>query len=246
MEKENPNKGHRERLRHRFLTEGLQNFQPHNVLEMLLFYTYAQGDTNKVAHSLIDRFGSLNNVLDAPFDELCKVKGVGERSAVLIMFAAQLAKRYVIEQGEEKISFDSTEAFHRFVIGQFMGMKTEAAFMLCLNNAGELLQCCKVSLGTKYAVSLDNRTLLETALRHNATKIVLAHNHPSGLAAPSRNDVLRTESAAQLFSEVQILLLDHLIVSGNDCFSMANHSNFARIFVSKAFQFNRQIAADVK
>jgi len=234
---------HRKRVRQRFIEAGLTSFPPHNVLELLLFYSIARQDTNETAHRLVDHFGSLPGVMDASFEELCKVKGVGEQSAVLITFVSQLAKRYYAEQAAEKKTFESATALHQFTLSLFVGMQTEAAFMLCLNNANQLLHCSKVSLGTKHAVSLDNRTLLETAFRHNATKIVLAHNHPSGLASPSKNDINRTETASKLFNGVQIQLLDHLIVAGGECFSMANHPKFSRIFFNNIIPMKPQDAA---
>jgi DNA repair protein RadC len=236
---------HRRRVRERFLSAGLQSFPAHNVLELLLFYSIPRRDTNETAHRLLERFGALTDVLDAPFEELCKVEGVGENSAVLLVLLSQLAKRYFAEQSDEKLSFESAEKFRQYVVAQFTGLKQEVAVLLCLNNAGQLLQCCQISLGTKYAVSLDNRTLLETAFRHSATKVVLAHNHPNGLAAPSRNDIQRTETAAKLFRDVQIQLLDHLIVAGGECFSMANHPKFGRIFLSNLASLQGQQAADI-
>ncbi|MDR0531331.1 MAG: DNA repair protein RadC [Oscillospiraceae bacterium] len=235
---------HRQRVRERFLSAGLASFPPHNVLELLLFYSIPRRDTNEIAHRLLDRFGSLTGVLEAPFEELCKVEGIGEHSAALIVLIFQIAKRYLSEQGAEKISFDSTEQFRRFVISNFIGLKNETAYLFCLNNTGQLIHTCAVSLGTKHTVSLDNRTLLETAFLHNATKVVLAHNHPSGLATPSSNDVARTESAVQLFRQVNIQMLDHLVVANGDCFSMANHPKFARIFFSNLVCLPDQIAAD--
>ena len=235
---------HRKRVRKRFVDAGLQSFPPHNVLELLLFYSIPRQDTNEIAHRLMNHFGSLTGVLDAPMEELCKVKGIGENSATHIMLVSQLAKRYFAEQAQEKQSFDSSAALHTYVISLFAGEKNETAFMLCLNNACQLQHCCQVSLGTKYAVSLDNRTLLETAFRYNATKVVLAHNHSNGLASPSTNDISRTESAAKLFGGVQIQLLDHLIVAGGECFSMANHPKFSRIFMSNVISLRQEIAAD--
>ena len=236
---------HRRRVRERFLQAGLASFPPHNVLEFLLFYSIPRQDTNEIAHRLINHFGSLPAVLDAPFEELCKVNGIGENSATHIMLVSQVAKRYFAEQAQEKKSFDSSGALHKFVISLFAGMKTEAAYMLCFNNARQLLHCGQISLGTKYAVSLDNRTLLEAAFRYNATKIILAHNHSNGLASPSKNDVLRTESAVKLFGDVQIQLLDHLIVAEAECFSMAAHPKFSRIFMQNILPLKQQIAADV-
>ena len=236
---------HRERVRARFLSDGLAGFPPHNVLELLLFYSISRRDTNEIAHHLLNRFGSLTGVLEAPFEELCRVDGIGENSAVLIMLMFQLAKRYLTEQASTKLSFDSTEEFRVYVAAQFLGCKNEVAYLLCLNNAGQLLQCCPVSLGTKNVVNLDNRTLLETAFLHNATNVVLAHNHPNGIASPSSNDVQRTESAIKLFQQVHIKLLDHLIIAPDDCFSMANHPKFSRLFMSNLIPLTGQVAADV-
>jgi len=244
MESERMHEDHRKRVRQRFRKAGLQSFPPHNVLEMLLFYSIPRQDTNEIAHRLEKHFGSLTGVLDAPFEELCKVKGVGENSATLIMFVQQLARRYLAEQVQEKITFDSKQALHRFAVSLFTGMKSEAAFLLCFDNTAQLLHAGQISLGTKHAVNLDNRTLLEAAFRHNATKVVLAHNHPNGVAAPSRSDLTRTESAVRLFNSVQIQLLDHLIVAEGHCFSMAAHPKFMRIFHDDAPSIMLQIAAD--
>ena len=235
---------HRKRVRERFLKGGLDSFPAHNVLEMLLFYAIARQDTNETAHRLMNQFGSLTGVLDAPYEELCKVKGVGENSAALIMFASQLAKRYLAEQATEKTSFANATALHQYTVSLFTGLKTEVAFMLCLNNALQLLHCSQISLGTRHTMSLDNRTLLETAFRHNATKVILAHNHPCGIATPSSDDANFTSSAIKLFSDVQIQLLDHLIVAGAECFSMRNHPSFSRIFFDNVVPLRQNKAAD--
>ena len=160
---------HRQRLREQFRSAGLENFPPHNVLELLLFYSIPRRDTNEIAHNLMEHFGTLVNVLDAAPEELCKVEGVGRESATLISLVAQLARRYLAEQSVEKRSFRSSEEFQKFVISKFFGEKNEATYLFCLDNTGRLLHQCQISLGTKYSVSLDNRTLLETAFHHNAT-----------------------------------------------------------------------------
>ena len=236
---------HRQRVRERFLSAGLDSFPPHNVLEMMLFYSIPRGDTNELAHRLLEHFGSLVNVLDAVPEELCKVEGIGMASATHISFVAQLIRRYMAEQAGEKLSFHSTQDFQSFVVSRFMGVKGEIAYLFCLDNAARLLQHSRVSLGTKYSVSLDNRTLLETAFHHNATKVVLAHNHPNGICAPSSNDIRLTEIAAKLYREVNIQLLDHLIIAGGACFSMAGSPKFGRIFMSNVMSLESQQAADI-
>ncbi|MDR1927919.1 MAG: DNA repair protein RadC [Oscillospiraceae bacterium] len=235
---------HRRRVRERFLAGGLQSFPPHNVLELLLFFSIPRKDTNETAHLLLERFGSLVGVLEASYDELRKVEGVGESTATLICLTVQVARRYLIERVQEKVTFEGPSALHAYTLSQFVGQHHETALLLCLDNAGRLLHCAPVSLGTKHMVSLDNRTLLETAFRHNATKVVLAHNHPNGVAAPSRNDVIRTQSAVRLFREVKIQLLDHLIIAGDDCFSMAAHPKFGHLFLTSIHSLEQ--CADVE
>jgi len=236
---------HRQRLREHFRAVGLESFEPHNVLELLLFYAIPRRDTNEIAHNLIDHFGTLVNVLDATPEELCKVEGVGDASATLISLVAQIARRYLAEQSGEKLNFHSSQDFQSYVASKFLGKKSEIAYLFCLDNTGRLLNECKVSLGTKYSVNLDNRTLLETAFHHNATKVVLAHNHPNGINAPSSNDVHLTEAAAKLYREVGIQLLDHLIVADGKCFSMAGERKFGGIFLSNVMSIERQQAADI-
>jgi len=236
---------HRQRVRERFLSAGLESFPPHNVLELLLFYSIPRRDTNEIAHRLLEHFGSLVNVLDAAPEELCKVEGVGMGVATHISFVAQLARRYLAEQSLDKRSFRSSQEFHQFVISQFIGEKNEVTYLFCLDNANRLLHHSKVSLGTKYSVSLDNRTLLETAFHHSATKVVLAHNHPNGLCAPSSNDIQLTRAAAKLYHEVNIQLLDHLIIANGECFSMASHPRFGSIFLNNVTSIERQQAADI-
>jgi len=241
--KENPHKGHRERVRTRFRSAGLESFPDHNLLELLLFFSVPQGDTNETAHQLIRHFGSLINVFDAPFDELIKVSGIGEVSATLITLVPQLANRYFEEQRKEKHSLDSKEAMRAYVISRFAGLKTETAFLLCLNNAYQLHHCGPISWGTKNAVTLDNRTLLETAFRHGATKVVLAHNHPNGLAAPSKEDVECTKEAIRLFRSVDITLVDHLVVAAGECFCMASDPRLGRYFLASITPLQK--AADI-
>jgi len=233
-------------VRERFLSAGLGSFPAHNVLELLLFYSIPRGDTNATAHRLIDHFGSLVNVLEAAPEDLCRVEGVGMGSATLIKFMAELAQRYLAEQaGEKKRSFRSSQEMHKYVASKFMGEKNEVTYLFCLDNAWRLLHSCPVSLGTKYSVSLDNRTLLETAFRYGATKVLLAHNHPNGLEAPSSGDIELTKAAAKLYREVDIELIDHLIVADGKCFSMAAHRKHGWIFLNNAIPVDRQQAADI-
>ena len=126
--------GHRERMKQRFLKEGLDGFADHEVLELLLFYAIPQRDTNDLAHRLIDRFGSLDAVLDAPREELLSVKGVGENTATLLTLATWIYRRYLISAQREPVRVDSTDKAKALLWPRFVGEKDEVVYMLCMDS----------------------------------------------------------------------------------------------------------------
>ena len=126
----NVHEGHRQRLRDRFLKEGLDGFAPHNVLELLLFYAVPQRDTNELAHRLLTRFGSLSGVLDADFDELCQVEGVGANVATLLKLVPGLARRYLDDYDENGVVLTTIEEVGTFLRPKFIGRNNEMIFLL--------------------------------------------------------------------------------------------------------------------
>ncbi len=222
---------HRERVRKRLMQEGLEGFEPHEVLELLLFYAIPREDTNETAHRLIQTFGSLEAVLEAPAAELVKVKGVGEISASLLTLVPQLARRYYNAQTQQGALAADSQSVREFARAKYLGQKTEMVYLLCFNGKGKLLHCPLLADGGMTAARLDTRHLLETVLRHNASAVALMHNHPNGIAAPSHEDIEATKRIAAILRSVQIKLLDHLIVSGQEVFSMAETEKFRALFI---------------
>ena len=115
----NLHEGHRQRLKERFLREGLDHFEPHTVLELLLFYAVPQRDTNELAHRLIARFGSLDAVFDAAFDELCAVEGIGRNTATLLKLVPDLTRRYLDSADHEQVLLTSVQAIGDFCVQNF-------------------------------------------------------------------------------------------------------------------------------
>lgn len=226
-----PHGKHRERVRNLFLQSGLDGFSDHNVLELLLFYTIPQGDTNVTAHNLIDRFGSLAGTLDASVEDLVQVPGVGRYTAVFLKLLPQIARRYSGDRTTDDLCFSDREALEAYVRVQFIGERNECAFLLSFDASGRLLHCDKVSSGNVTRLQMDKRQLMETALRQGAVYTALCHNHPGGAAAPSTTDVRTTQEISALFSGVGIRLIDHLIVAGAECFSMAAQPRFQSLFM---------------
>lgn len=212
--------GHRERVRKRFLQEGLDSFTDIQVLEFLLFYCISRRDTNPIAHALLERFGSLSQVLEAPVEELCKVDGIGESTAVFLRLIPQAGRFYLKDRVSQVKILSSLESCAAYLVPFFFGQRVEMVYLLCLDAKCKLLNCTRIAEGNVNAAGLSVRKVVETALAANATSVVLAHNHPGGLAIPSKEDILTTSRVSAALDAVDIHLSDHIIVADNDYVSM--------------------------
>ena len=219
----NVHEGHRERLRQRFIEHGLDNFNDINVLELLLCYTIPRRDTNAVAHSLLDRFGSLHGVLEADRRELCDVEGVGEYTATFLTLIPAVARRYSVSRDSpERRQLVSSRSAGEFLVSVYMYERVETACMICLDSAGRMLCLEELSRGVVDSTAISVRKIAETALMNGAKMVILAHNHVRGLLEPSDGDLEVTRQAARTLRAMGIELVDHIIVMGGSYFSMGD------------------------
>ncbi len=210
----------------KFKKVGINGFSSHQVLEFLLFYTIPRCDTNVVAHNLINEFGSLPAVFEASYEDLLKVDGIGPRSASLLTLVPQVTQRYLSEKTSRKIVFSDLEEIKKYIRAKYINVKSEVAYLMCFDSGGRLNNCCVVSSGSKNSTIIDSRSMLEIAFRNDAANVVLVHNHPSGIAAPSKEDLEITKKLADLFRSVNITMLDHVIYANDELFSLASHTKF--------------------
>ena len=213
--------GHRERLKERFRSEGLDGFTEVQVLELLLFYSVPRKDTNEIAHALLEKFGTLAQALDANPADLEKVPGMGSSSALFLKLLSAAGRRYQISRTESATILRTLEQCGAYLQPRFFGRKHEAVFLLCLDAKCKVLACKQVGEGSVNSAGVPIRRIVETALSANATMVVLAHNHPSGLALPSADDIQTTKRLAVALDTVEITLIDHLVFSDDDYVSMA-------------------------
>ena len=213
-------KGHRERLKARFLEEGLDNFTDIQVLELLLFYAIPQKDTNPIAHALLDRFGSLSQVLDAEAEELKKVPGISDHSATLLRMVTEISRYYQVNCVQRTQALTTLDACGNYLVPYFFGRSNETVFLLCLDAKCKVLCCREVGQGSINSASISVRKIVETAISSNATTVILAHNHPSGVALPSSEDIQTTRRVAAALSAVEVHLADHIVVADGDFVSM--------------------------
>lgn len=213
---------HRKRVKDRFRKEGLDHFDERYVLELMLFYCVPRKDTRELALRLLDHFGSIVQVLDATPEELERVPGVGEGISTFIAFRRELERYYRIKMDENPIEpLVSPDDFERSLRAKFIGQRNEVVYVLCLDAKCKLLSCLFVGEGSVNSANVPIRRIVEICLNANATSVVLAHNHPGGLAFPSGDDIQTTNRLAQALCTVDIHLIDHLIFADGDSISMA-------------------------
>lgn len=219
--------GHRERMKNRFLEHGLEGFEDHNVLELLLFYALPRQDVNPLAHRLVEKFGSLSAVFDAPVDELKSTPGIGENTAVFIKLLPQVARRYMMSRSSIEDIIDSSKKAGDYLVPRFYAERDEVVYMICLDAKCKVLNCKLLFRGSVNAAGVSIRKIVETALSYNSTSVILAHNHTSGIALPSREDMDTTRRVAAALAAVDITLFDHIVVADDDFVSLADTGFFA-------------------
>lgn len=218
--------GHRERLKERFRSQGLDGFTEVQVLELLLFYCLPRKDTNEIAHALLEKFGTLAQVLDANPADLEKVPGMGGNSALFLKLLSAAGRRYQVSRTESATILRTLEQCGAYLQPRFYGRKHETVFLLCLDAKCKVLACKQVGEGSVNSAGVPIRRIVETALAANATMVILAHNHPSGLALPSADDIQTTKRLAVALDTVEIALIDHLVFSDDDYVSLVQSGYF--------------------
>ncbi len=222
---------HRERVRERFLKEGIANMPEHNILELILFYCVPRKDTNELAHRLIDTFGSLSGVMDAPAERLRQVNGIGDAAAVFLTLLPQICKYYMQQkETDDKLNIENSEGIMAHVKNLFLGESREVFYMLCFDGKGCIINSIRFESGGITETTVNKRSLVNAALGNNSRSVIFAHNHPDSVAAPSKGDVLATEELVSLFSAVEINVADHIIAGAGELLSMAKTEKFRFMF----------------
>lgn len=222
--------GHRERIKNKFLKYGLDKFDPHEVLELLLFYGIPLKDTNVTAHLLLKKFGSLSAVFDAPFHELIKIEGIGKNSATLIKIIPQICRIYQENLDKDKKRIFSYDEAGNFLVKKFIGRKNEFIILMLLDSKNQVIYCDIASEGTATTANIYVKKIVRLAVQYNAVYAILSHNHPSGECIPSQQDLNSTVWIYEALKTVEVKLIDHIIVSDNDFLSIAKSGILPNIF----------------
>ena len=192
----------------------------HRALELLLFFAIPQGDVNPLAHDLGEQFGSLAGVFTATREQLMGVKGGGENTATLIHLMPALAGRYLEERSSFSGQLTDSWQFKDLLMPLFFGARNEMVYLVCMDSKQKLITCRKLGEGVPDRVDVTGRQVVEAALACGATRVALAHNHVSGIALCSAQDVQTTRHLSQLLNQVGVCLVDHFVIAEDEMVSM--------------------------
>ncbi len=223
MRKQSPHHGHRSRMRKRYRNEGFYNFEDHQFLEFLLFYAHPRKDTNELAHLLLNHFGSFDRVLDASVEELMKVAGIGEHSAIYLKTLPEASRRYRISKMGNIKSTPTIDDAGNFLVEYYTPLEYEQITMILLDNRQKMISFEVVHDGSPSASTINIRRIVETALAKSAASIILAHNHPNGELIPSDADIATTKYLMNTFQSLELCLKEHILVANGSYLPIKNY-----------------------
>lgn len=213
--------GHRGRMKQQFAEHGGEGMNDIQFLEMLLFYTLPRCDTNVLAHALLERYGSIRGVLDAEIADLRQIQGIGESAALFLKTVREALRRYMTSPLQETGFISSSDEAGRYFLPILQYETEEKVYLMCLNGRGGLISCTQIASGTLCAVNVSIRRIVDEAVRRRCASVVLAHNHPAGIALPSAEDRAFTQELKKALRLMDIRLMDHIVVAEGDYVSFA-------------------------
>lgn len=230
-EVKNVHSGHRKRVKANVCENGFSHLEDHKLLELFLFYAIPQADTNELAHALLAEFGSLDELLKTDITRLKRVTGVGESTAVLIATAGELFLRTTKIKAIPKRKYNSSDDYKNLALSVLSGEQVEKSVIFCFDSSGVLKKMSELSSGNAISTSFDVRKAVQTIMDCGATKAVVAHNHPTGIAGPSAYDIDTTRQLCVMFRKLGVMLADHVIISGdNSTYSMYSDPSYSQMF----------------
>lgn len=216
--------GHRDRMRKRFQNSGGSGFEKHELIEMILYSAYPRRDTNEYAHMALSAFGgSLTRLIYSDPKSIMDMSGLSENASVMLSLIGEICRRADIEKWDGRICLKETNSAGEYAKAYLSNLSTEKLYVVCLDNSLSVINCVEAAMGGVSSVAIDMRTLVEIAVKNKAAKIMLMHNHPSGIAKPSYDDLNFTNKCYNTLATIDIELVDHIIVAGGEYFSMSDN-----------------------
>jgi len=219
-----PKTGHRQRLRERFLSGGLQGFHDYEVIELLLSLGTPRKDCKQPAKNALNKFGSLNAVLDADPIDLQKIDGIGPNNAFGLKLTQTVARKYLSQRVIGKDVITSVEEVMDYLKHNLKNKKREIFSIIYLNGRNEIIDMEELFQGTLTSSVVYPREVIQKVLKMDAAAIIFVHNHPSGNPNPSDEDINITNKLVDAAKTIDVQVHDHIIIAGNDYYSFADNS----------------------
>ncbi len=230
-DRKNIHYGQRKRVKENVSKNGFSYLEDHKLLELLLFYSIPQADTNELAHQLITEFGSLDEVFKADINRLRKIKGVGENTAVMLATIGETFSRVSKVKTNKKYVYKTEEDFKNLAISRLSNQMNEKVMIFCFDSAKRLRKEIVISEGNETTSSVDVRKAVQAVIDCDATSAILAHNHPNGTCEPSGSDIDSTRAVCVMFRKLGFMLADHIVVGTDDsAYSMRSDPMFSQLF----------------
>ncbi|MFH1379682.1 MAG: DNA repair protein RadC [bacterium] len=214
-------KGHRQRIRRKIIKSGLAGFNDYEIIEYFLMLSIPVKDVKPLAKKLVKEFGSISGVLDAPKEALSAVQGIGEVTISSIIFFRSLLEHYLKEKAQDTAWLPSTKHTQEFLNACFKGLKIEIFKVIFLNNRNHMISERTVHTGTVDRSAVYPREIIYEAMKIGSTRLIIAHNHPSGGLEPSDADKKITHDLVCAAVPLGIEVLDHIVISNTNYFSFA-------------------------
>ena len=211
--------GHRGRMRDKLLGRGPEALADYELLEMLLFLAFKQGDTKPLAKALINRYGSFANVLTARQDELLGLRGMGPHSVAALKLVQAAALRLARAEVMDRPLLNNWDRLMEYLNAVLAREKIEQFRVLFLDNRNRLMADEAQARGTVNHTPVYPREVVKRALELHATALILVHNHPSGNPTPSDEDIAMTREVKMAAATLSIVLHDHVIVGNGQWLS---------------------------
>ena len=223
---EKDSQGHRERIKEKFLKNGIDGFAEYEILELLLTYCIPRKDTKPIAKELLNKFKSLDNVFKADFDKLSAVDGLGKNSIAFlkligdlpsIIYKDELKNKKLVDKETLKIS--NKDVLLKYLRNKIGYEEIEKFYVLYLSSSNEVIEFEENSVGTLDRSSVYPREIYKKIINLNAKSVILAHNHPSDNITPSKCDIELNNEIAKGLKNFGALLIEHIIITKNSYFS---------------------------
>lgn len=231
MTEKNIHSGHRKRVKANVIKNGFSQLEEHKLLELMLFYSIPREDTNELAHRLIDHFGSFREVFKANIQQLKRVDGVGDNTAVMIAAMGEAFYRLSKTKLPKKRAYKTAEDFKELSVSLLQGESVEKVVLMCFDEAKKLKRCAVISDGDQVSSEFDMKDIIKILVENDSSIAVLAHNHPTSSAEPSAHDMDSTRMVAVTLRKIGYALADHIIIGEKgEAYSMHSDPRFTKLF----------------